>query len=195
MWGIYAFPISHIDAFAFGAYISQFSLPKAKQQFYALTLAVPLVGFVAQFAATGSFGMWQDFGYPFSLPRAYQFIWGYSILNYWFAVTIYAVARDGLFNRFLEMKALKYLGKISYGMYVYHVAIIWFAGRIRDVLTVEEPVAKFLTAVIGFIVSLVVASLSYFLLEKPLLNLKERYFSLKPLSADGAVPVEKALPG
>ena len=132
--------------------------------------------------------------YPFSLPRAYQFIWGYSILNYWFAVTIYAVAREGLFNRFLEMKALKYLGKISYGLYVYHLAIIWFAGRIRDYLPIEEPVAKLLTAIIGFVATLIVASLSYFLLEKPLLNLKERYFSLRP-SKEGVVSVEKALSG
>ena len=194
-WGIYSFPISHIDAFAIGAYISRFSLPKAKQQFYALAIAVPLIGFAAQFAATGSFGMWQDIGFPFSLPKAYQYIWGYSILNYWFAVTIYAVAREGLFNRFLEMKALKYLGKISYGMYVYHVAIIWFTGRLRDFLPVEEPTAKFLTAVIGLFLTVVIASLSYSLLEKPLLNLKDRFFSLKPSRAEGAVPAEKALPG
>ena len=52
MWGIYAFPISHIDAFAFGAYISQFSLPKAKQQFYALAVAVPTIGFVGTATAS-----------------------------------------------------------------------------------------------------------------------------------------------
>ena len=196
MWGIYAFPFSHIDAFAFGAYISQFSLPKAKKQFWVLSVAVPIIGFAAQFAASGSFGMWQDLGYPISLPRAYQFIWGYSILNYWFAVTIYAVARERLFNRFLEMKALKYLGKISYGLYVYHLAIIWFTGRIRDFLPVEEPVAKLLTAIISFVVTLIVASLSYFLLEKPLLNLKERYFSLKlSKSEEGTAPAKKALLG
>ena len=193
MWGIYAFPISHMDAFAFGAYISCFPLPKARQQFYALTIAVPLIGFAAQFAATGSFEMWQDIGYPFSLPNAYQFIWGYSILNYWFAVTIYAVAREGLFNRFLEMRAIKYMGKISYGMYVYHLAIIWFVARIRDFLPISESTAKPLTAIIGFIITLGVASLSYQLLEKPLLNLKERYFSLKPSKTEGTVPVENAL--
>ena len=182
VWGLYAFPISHIDAFAFGAYISQFSLPKAKLQFYVLLFVVPLIGFAAQYASTGSFGMWQDLGYPFAMPKAYQYIWGYSILNYWFAVTIYAVAREGLFNRFLEMKALKYLGRISYGLYVYHLAILWFAGRIRDVFPMPEPTAKFLTAVIGFIVSVALASLSYYLMEKPLLNLKDRFFALRPPS-------------
>ena len=177
VWGLYAFPISHIDAFAFGAYISRFSIPKAKLQFYGLLIGIPIIGFAAQYAATGNLGLWHDLGYPITMPKAYQFIWGYSILNYWFAVTIYAVARKGLFNRFLETQALKYLGKISYGLYVYHLAVIWFAGRIRDYLTIDEPVAKFLTAVVSFIMSVFIASFSYYVLEKPLLTLKDRFFS------------------
>jgi len=196
VWGLYAFPISHIDAFAFGAYISRYSIPKAKQQFFALLIAVPLLGFLAQYAATGSFGMWQDFGYPFSMSKAYQFIWGYSVLNYWFAVTIYAVAREGLFNRILETGVLRYLGKISYGLYVYHLAVIWFVGRIRDWWSLPgEPVAKFYTAILAFPLTVLIASLSYFLLEKPLLNLKERFFSLKASKGEGTVSLEKALPG
>jgi len=196
VWGLYAFPISHIDAFAFGAYISRYSIPKAKQQFFALLIAVPLLGFLAQYAATGSFGMWQDFGYPFSMSKAYQFIWGYSVLNYWFAVTIYAVAREGLFNRILETGVLRYLGKISYGLYVYHLAVIWFVGRIRDWWSLPgEPVAKFYTAILAFPLTVLIASLSYFLLEKPLLNLKERFFSLKASKEEGTVSLEKALPG
>ena len=196
VWGIYAFPLSHLDAFAFGAYVSQFSIPKARQQFFVLLAAVPIIGFAAQYAATGSFGMWQDLGYPFSLPKAYQFVWGYSLLNYWFAVTIYAVAREGLFNRFLEMKVLKYLGKISYGMYVYHLAIIWFVARIRDFLPISgEPMAKFLTALIALPITVLVASLSYYFMEKPLLNLKNRFFVLTPAEAEKPISLEKALPG
>ena len=140
--------------------------------------------------------MWQDLGYPFSLPKAYQFVWGYSLLNYWFAVTIYAIAREGLFNRFLEMKVLKYLGKISYGMYVYHLAIIWFVARIRDFLPISgEPMAKFLTALIALPITVLVASLSYYFMEKPLLNLKNRFFVLKPAEAEKPISLEKALPG
>ena len=196
VWGLYAFPFSHIDAFALGAYISRYPIPRAKQQFFALLIAVPLIGFLAQYAATGSFGLWQDFGYPFSLSKAYQFIWGYSVLNYWFAVIIYAVAREGLFNRFLETKVLKYLGKISYGMYVYHLAVIWFVSRLRDWWPIfEEPTAKFLTAVIALPVSVVIASLSYFFMEKPLLNLKDRFFPLKTSNVDERTSVETTLPG
>ena len=184
-WGIYAFPLSHVDAFAFGAYISRFTLPKAKGQFFALLFAVPVIGFAAQYAATGSFGPWQDLGYPFSMPKAYQFIWGYSLLNYCFAVTIYAVAREGLFNRWLENRGLKYLGKISYGMYVYHVTVIWFTARSQDVIPIEWETAKVLTVIVGLPVTFAIAHLSYTFLEKPLLNLKDKYFALRPAREAG----------
>ena len=196
VWGLYAFPFSHIDAFALGAYISRYPIPKAKKQFFALLVGVPILGFLAQYAATGSFGLWQDFGYPFSLSKAYQFVWGYSLLNYWFAVTIYAVAREGLFNRFLETRLLKYLGKISYGLYVYHLAVIWFVSRIRDWWPYSgEPLAKFLTALIAFPLTVLIASMSYYLMEKPLLDLKDRFFARDPSNVEGVVDAKKALPG
>ena len=196
VWGLYAFPFSHVDAFAFGAYISRFPIPNAKKQFFTLLAGVPILGYLAQYAATGSFGLWQDFGYPFSMSKAYQFIWGYSLLNYWFAVTIYAVAREGLFNRFLETGLLKYLGKISYGLYVYHLAIIWFVSRIRDWWPYSgEPVAKFLTALIAFPLTVLIASLSYRLMEKPILDLKDRFFARNLTSVDGVIDAKKPYPG
>lgn len=175
---IYPLPVSHIDAFAFGAYISRYSIPKAKKQFFWLLGILPVIGFGSQFLATGKIGAISAFGFPLLLGEAYQFIWGYSLLNYFFAVTICAVAKEGIFVRFLDWKPMQYLGKISYGLYVYHFPIIWFAGRVRD-FGLPEPVARIYTAIIAFIATLLIASASYHLMEKPLLNLKDRFFSLK----------------
>jgi peptidoglycan/LPS O-acetylase OafA/YrhL len=99
-------------------------------------------------------------------------------VNYLFAVLIYGVARERWFVRPLELHPIRYLGKISYGLYVYHFPIIWFAGRIAD-LGIEPPLLKPLTAVIAFTATLLFASLSYSLMEAPILNLKDRFFSLK----------------
>jgi len=178
---IFPLPFSHMDAFAFGAYISRFGIPKAKEQFIPLLVALPIIGFASQYIATGEMGTISSMGYPLLLPNAYQFIWGYTLLNYFFAVTIYSVVKHGLFNRFLEWRPLRYLGKISYGLYVYHFPIIWFAIRVRD-LGVVDPYAKPVIALISFIGTLLVASLNYKYLEKPLLNLKDRFFALKPES-------------
>ena len=177
-WFIYPLPFSHIDAFAFGAYISRYPIPKAKKQFFLLLGILPVIGYASQYIATGEIGMISAFGFPLFLGDAYQFIWGYSLLNYFFAVTIYAVAREGIFVRFLEWQPMQYLGKISYGLYVYHFPIIWFSARVRD-LGFAEPMAKVLTAVIAFVATLLIASASYHWMEKPLINLKDRFFSLK----------------
>ena len=176
---IFPLPFSHMDAFAFGAYISRFAIPKAKEQFLPLLVALPIIGFGSQYIATGEIGTISSLGYPLLLPKAYQFIWGYTLLNYFFAITIYSVVKHGLFNRFLEWPPLRYLGKISYGLYVYHFPVMWFAIRVRD-FGVVDPFAKPVIALISFIATLLVASLSYKYLEKPLLNLKDRFFALKP---------------
>lgn len=175
---VYPLPFSHIDAFAFGAYISMYSIPKARSQFFLLLGLLPVVGYATQYIATGSIGRLSAFGFPLLLENAYQYIWGYSLLNYFFAVTICAVAKEGIFVRFLDWKPMQYLGKISYGLYVYHFPVIWFSGRVRD-FGMPEPTAKVLTAIIAFVGTLLIASASYQWMERPLLNLKDRFFSLR----------------
>jgi peptidoglycan/LPS O-acetylase OafA/YrhL len=175
---VYPLPFSHMDAFALGAYISRFPISRAKTQFFVLLAVLPVVGFAAQYLATGEIGAVSAFGYPLLLPEAYQFIWGYTLLNYLFAVVIYGVARERWAVRFLEQRPLRYLGRISYGLYVYHYPIVWFAGRIAD-LGVEPPILKPLTALIALAGTILMASLSYSLIEHPVLNLKDRYFSLR----------------
>jgi peptidoglycan/LPS O-acetylase OafA/YrhL len=178
-WFIYPLPLTHIDAFAFGAFISRFEISKSRLQLVVLSVAVPVLGFASQYLSTGELGNWSSLGYPIVMRHAYEFVWGYSLLNYWFAVIIYCVVKDGLFTKVLDARPMRYLGKISYGLYVYHFGLIWFAGRIRDYGITDETIAKPLTALIALVLTIVVASLSYYLLEKPILRLKDRYFPLK----------------
>jgi peptidoglycan/LPS O-acetylase OafA/YrhL len=175
---VYPLPFSHMDAFAVGAYISRFHIPKAKQQFFLLAGLIPVLGFASTYMATGNIGIISALGYPLLLPDAYKFIWGYSLLNYFFAVIVYGVAVEGWFTHFLEWRMLRYLGKISYGLYVYHFPIVWFSGRIAD-LDIAPPLMKPLTALIAFAATLLVASLSYHFMERPIINLKDRFFPLK----------------
>ncbi len=173
---IYTLPFSHIDAFAFGAYISRFSIPNARKQLLYLTLAVPLMGFVTQFAANGSFEPFLTLGYQVTLPDAYQYIWAYTLLNYWFVVIIYCVVKEKMFVRFLDWPPLQYLGKISYGLYIYHFPLIWITGLIRE-HGVSDAAARPVILIGSFVGTVAVASLSYYLLEKPFLNLKDRFAS------------------
>jgi peptidoglycan/LPS O-acetylase OafA/YrhL len=171
-------PFTHIDSFAIGAYVSCFGIPRARRQFYVLLGLVPLIGFAAQYLSTGEFGAFSTFGYPPLMPNGFQFIWGYSLLNFFFAVTIQAVAREGLFNRFLDWAPVRYLGRISYGLYVYHQPITWFAFEVRE-LGLDAGTTQLVAAIIAFFGTLLVASASYHFMEKPILNLKDRFFPIR----------------
>jgi len=175
---IYVLPFSQVDAFALGALITQLDFPKAKQQFFILLALLPVVGLAAQAHATGAFDTISAFGFLFPLKHDLQQVWGYFYLNYVFALLIYLVVREKLFLRLLDARVMRYIGKISYGVYVYHYAVIWFVGRIRD-FGIAEPIAKPLTLVISAALTFAISALSYEYLEKPILNLKEKYFPLR----------------
>ncbi len=173
---IYALPFSHLDAFACGALITLgVSLPKAKQQFLILLVGFPALGMLTDYLSTGQWNVNNGFGLPLLLPNAYKAVWGYSILNYLFMLLIYGVAKEGWFNRPLEQVWMRYLGKISYGLYVYHYALIWIITEV-----IFPGINMILGTMISLILTVLIASLSFHLIEKPIMDLKDRWFPFRP---------------
>jgi peptidoglycan/LPS O-acetylase OafA/YrhL len=77
----------------------------------------------------------------------------------------------GLVRRLLANRALTYLGMISYGIFLYHIAVIeqlkdWDLGSVG---VIHPYVLWFGTALAG---SAAIATVSWYLLEKPALSLK-----------------------
>jgi len=173
----YVLPFSHLDAFGLGAFISRFEIPRARVQFFILLLLLPVIGFATTYWSTGEWGASTAFGFPWPLGGDMKQIWGYVYLNYIFTLFIYLVVREKFLVRILDNRFLSYLGKISYGLYVYHFAIVWFVRRIRD-LGIQEQVAKPLSLVISAVLVYTVAAISYRYFEKPILDLKDRFFPL-----------------
>ncbi len=177
---LYTLPFSYVDAFALGAYITRFPIPNARKQLAYLSVALPLLGFATQFAANGKFETFLTLGYQDSLPDAYQYLWAYTLLNYWFAVLIYCVVHEKLFVRFLDWSPLQYLGRISYGLYIFHFPIVyffpvnWFVDQIQQAGILAE-LTPLLILVSYFVCTAAIASLSYYILEKPFLKLKDKY--------------------
>ncbi len=81
----------------------------------------------------------------------------------------------GLAGKIFDLKPLQYLGKISYGIYLYHkpipLIIILVLARKGFVL---DPVAGFSLCLI---LTFVISHLSWKYFEKPILKLKERFDS------------------
>jgi peptidoglycan/LPS O-acetylase OafA/YrhL len=94
---------------------------------------------------------------------------------------------NSLVSKFLSMKSLKFLGKISYGVYLYHWILsfllydffssIWESINFESfgifgILKYHKYAGSF---IFFFITTFFVATLSFYVIEKPLLKLK-RYF-------------------
>jgi peptidoglycan/LPS O-acetylase OafA/YrhL len=86
---------------------------------------------------------------------------------------IFAVPGRGVAGRLLASRVLAYLGLISFAMYLYHLAVIrqvdiWLGKPMDAALGV-----RLLTyAALGLLITVVIASLSYYLVERPALRLK-----------------------
>ncbi len=177
---VYVLPFSHVDAFAMGAYISQFHLSQPRKQLAVLIVLVPALGYLAEFLALGSV-TWGSLGYEFRMASGYKFVWGYTLLNYLFALIIYTVARSGLFTRLLDSSALRYLGRISYGLYVYHFPVTFFVYKYipRLIPYTQHTLTNLGVFAISLVITTALASLSFYLFEKPINDFKERFFPIK----------------
>jgi peptidoglycan/LPS O-acetylase OafA/YrhL len=167
-------PFSHLDAFAFGAYISRFELPRPRLQLLMFSILIPLIGLFTDFMTKGTISA--SLGYDLPMTGYYKEVWGYTLLNYLFAVLIYCVARTGLFTNILESPPMRYLGRISYGLYVYHYGVIAIIAAIFHKYGLEYSMRSPQMFFAAMSATLLIAALSFTLLEKPLINLKDKFF-------------------
>jgi peptidoglycan/LPS O-acetylase OafA/YrhL len=88
----------------------------------------------------------------------------------------------GITGAILDIPALRYLGKISYGIYVYHFFVPLLLIRIFQYLGVPLQVPGSLNFLLSSALTIALASLSWHLIELPIINLK-RYFEYEPSSS------------
>ena len=78
-----------------------------------------------------------------------------------------------IFRWILENPVMQYLGKISYGLYIFHLFLYplwyWINGYLHVSI---QPIPLFFVL---FALDVVLASLTWYLLEKPFLRLKKRF--------------------
>jgi peptidoglycan/LPS O-acetylase OafA/YrhL len=84
----------------------------------------------------------------------------------------------------LEWRALVAVGRLSYGLYIWHVPVIWTMARHR-ILTSHSTGLVLLTS---FGITFLIASLSHRWIEQPCLRLKDRLRS-RPVAAPAMEPI------
>lgn len=110
-----------------------------------------------------------------------------SIFFVW-VVSSAATGFGGILGRFLELKPLVFIGKISYGIYIYH----YFMNPIYDMvswhLKISNSIPLLFVIILKVIASFAIAILSWFFIEKPINNFK-KYFSYEKASRSSELTI------
>ena len=121
----------------------------------------------------------------FLLPNIDVTRWGlmftYPLVGYGMSLIVFsAIKKEHSFlGGALTNKTIVYLGKISYGLYVFHFSVFTLAvsliSKWVEVQQLPYPRYTFLVMLIGFLITVIFSFASYNILEKPFLKLKERF--------------------
>jgi peptidoglycan/LPS O-acetylase OafA/YrhL len=90
-------------------------------------------------------------------------------------VTLFLVSvifnKDNLIGSMLSLKPVVFIGSISYGMYIFHMAVF---NAVKILILPKVPESNFEVISVAFVVTIIIASASYYMYEKPILSLKHR---------------------
>jgi peptidoglycan/LPS O-acetylase OafA/YrhL len=180
--------ICQLDAFCTGGLIQVLGLDKRiRKPSMVLGLCALLAfgaGLMAWWMSSSPYPYWRDLGYYHYFTAFYQPVWQYTCLNLVFAalllvlVSNWELQRYPLFRRFLENKWMVNIGKVSYGMYLFHW-LIWvyvFVGFFhpQTLLIKSLLFIPYAGLVYGF------SELSYRVYESRFIRLKDRFFPATP---------------
>lgn len=169
---------SHIDAFATGACIPLWGLDRRQggqgAWFWSGWTVVLLAGLINLFLAEVPVS---SLGYPIGGIQHGQHIWSYSLLNFLsLGMILYSVSsKSNWFQKAMGASLPVWIGKISYGMYVYH----WVILAAYKVLASKWGIPSPIGFVIYYAVVAFVSWISFTFFESKILLLKDRLFSEK----------------
>ena len=177
--GVHNLATSHLDAFAAGALLTILPLewrnwitPRAGKIFLIILCITGVAGIAQSFVlrATGLPSQWLSVGYG-GLEHFHQYVWAYSLLNFTSAALILCALEDTPLRRWLAQPWLAYIGKISFGVYVLHLPLMYISlqlwpGHYHS----PSGLIRFITY---FAITISLASASYFFFEKRFLMLKD----------------------
>ena len=166
-----SFLLTHAGALALGA---------------ALALAVrgSRAGTVARFAPAALLaGLLVYFGMSwlcgtFLVATRAQLTWGLAGVSVAAAALVELAQRPGFAGGLFRLAPLRWMGRISYGFYIFHILLQPLFDRIaRRIAPPTADYNSYLTArfIAAFLITLIVAWLSWRFFEQPILALKRRF--------------------
>jgi peptidoglycan/LPS O-acetylase OafA/YrhL len=176
--------LCQLDAFCIGGIISVLSLDsRIKKPLMLLGISSALVviaGVLNYLSSQSGLNYLSDLGYYHYFTGNYQHVWQYTCLNILFAsfilalVSIHSKQSLPLLRRVLESKWMIRIGKVSYGMYIYHW-LVW-AYLFNNVFKPDTVLMKAALFIPYLITVYLISEFSYRLFEIRFINLKDRFF-------------------
>ena len=173
---IYVLPFSHVDAFAMGGYLALFGRTPSSPVVAGYAACLMTIGIVTERLVTGSVTL-SAFGYRPFMADSWKYAWAYSALYLLFGWILLMIRDRAFFPLLMEHRVPTYLGRISYGLYVYHFAALWGMSQVvRAVMPHSPDLAGLTRMVCAFGIAVGASMVSYALIERPLLRLKDKHF-------------------
>jgi peptidoglycan/LPS O-acetylase OafA/YrhL len=115
--------LSHIEPFLFGALIACYPgvFQKKSGLIYVLIIQFTVVAFYNSI----HFNLGRFNGFPAMYTIEYGYIWYYSVINLFAAAILMACLQSRTWLRWLHNPAMRFIGRISYGMYIYHYILCY----------------------------------------------------------------------
>jgi peptidoglycan/LPS O-acetylase OafA/YrhL len=182
--GVYFATQSHLDAFALGAMFA--AAPRSVRNWLEQRAAAVFAGctFIMVAAAAlnivlyrhsatgGHFHGLMALGFIRKSPDFHQYIWVYTILNLMSFGALLLFLHVTRVRGLMENRLLIYLGKISYGIYVWHVPVVKLFEEYWPVRLFSKEWLVWTMAVVA--VTILMATVSFYGFEKFFIDLKEQ---------------------
>lgn len=161
---VYVLPFSHIDAFATGGIFALRQRSQSNNSAWIALFIMLLFSYSTQYISTGAVKISSLSYMPFMKDN---YVLGYSIINIFFAILLLQINNRKFFPAIFESEFLYYMGKISYGLYIFHFPIIWVIGYM---------IPGKLGIFISLLLTIIISSISYELYERRFILMKDKFF-------------------
>jgi peptidoglycan/LPS O-acetylase OafA/YrhL len=130
-----------------------------------------LAGALAAACAISLYGSYQA-GYAVFIYDGFQFVVYAIVAGMMASIIVALLGPRWVAIGFLQTATMRYLGKISYGLYVYNIACIVAA---RALVERGDPSLRWASIMLALALTIAAAAISYRFIELPFLRRKEHY--------------------
>ena len=133
------------------------------------------------------------FSRDFTTQGHFMMTWGLPCVSVFFASVLALSVEPGLIAKLVSFKPLRWLGNISFGVYVFHMLLLPVITHVAQAVAGNRSRTAFLVTqfVVAGTLSIVAALLSFHLYEKQFLKLKKYFVPRTQARADASLATAK----